>query len=411
MLHPRRLLFVVLIAAITTETGAGITLFLLSRVRASRFSVPREHFLDRVADIDEQRLRQRSEEDTYDAVLGWRNAPGSARVLVNSAGHEWTIHYDLDGARHDPVSAPDALIATFGASFTQCDEVDDDETWQHYLTPLATTHVANFGVGAYGPDQSVLLLERKLEAGLATPIIVLTLHEENINLIVNRYRPYYQPHDPMTLGFKPRFILREGELELLANPLILDRRANKPIADHLAEAAQDDYWFEYNAQRPRVSFPFTYQLSKLILDVAIEKRMITANPLASLPRNLWAEPSAVRLMTALVRRFVETSRRHRATPVLFLLPEIGDAGRWRSDRARYRAWLDEIRTDLEGEGLRVVDMAESIVDPEHFRVGVDQGHASPEANRSIARALLPTLRPLVDRVREHGNRPEARARD
>jgi hypothetical protein len=388
------LLFVLGTAVV--EGSAALALRVLMKLRPTRFAVAAEHFATQVARVDAARLRKRIAEDTYDAALGWRNAPNSMRDPVNSAGSVWMIHYDAEGARRDGAASGDPRVAAFGDSFTQCDEVGDDQTWEHDLATATGVRVLNFGVGGYGPDQAILLVERKLEAGLRTPIIILGIHEENVNRAVNRYRPYYAPFDPMQFAFKPRFILGDDGLELLANPLILDGSTPTPIAAYVAEAARDDYWYAYNAQRPRFAFPFSYQLAKLALDVSVEKSILAVNPLAPLRNDLWHDPAAQDLLTALVRRFASHVSEAGLTPVLLLIPEVGDATRWKDHVPGYRAWLDRLRAAIPESKLPIVDVAGAITDPARFRVRPDGGHASVDGNRTIAAALLPVLLPLLD---------------
>lgn len=389
-------MLLLVLGAAVVEGSAALVLGVLVRLRPTRFAVPVERFATQVADVDAARLQQRAAEDTYDALLGWRNAPNGTHDAVNSAGARWSAHFDAAGARRDPTARGDPLVAAFGDSFTECDEVNDDETWEHDLATISGVGVLNFGVGAYGPDQAILLAERTLAADRRAPIVVLGIHEENINRALNRYRPYYLPLDPMTLTFKPRFVLGERGLELLPNPLAIEGSAPAPITAYLAEAARGDYWFAYNAQRPRVAAPFSYQLAKLALDVAVEKAILAVNPLAPLRNDPWRDPAAQDLMTALVRRFASHIRASGATPVLLLIPEVGDAARWQDHVPGYHQWLDRLRAAVPSSELAIVDVAGAITDPVHFRVRPDGGHASADGNRTIAAALWPVLQPLLD---------------
>lgn len=384
-----------LAALLALEIASALALVVLASRLPDHFWLGRAFFLGRVADVDEARLRGHTTYPGYDAVLGWRNAPDRAQELVNSAGRAWTLTHDADGARRDLVFGSDApLVATFGDSFTQCDEVDDDATWQHELASRLGVPVRNFGVGAYGTDQALLLLERHLDAGLRVPVLVLGVHEENVNRVVNRYRPFYAPADPLIFGFKPRFLLDGDRLTLLPSPLASDDGPLQPIDAYLDAATQHDHWYALDAQRPRVAFPFSYQLAKLGLDVAHQRGVIASNPLAPLSRHLWQQADARRLMTALVRRFVERARAHGATPVLLLIPDLRDAASWSADATGYRDWLDDLHATF-GDTLRVVDVAPAIDDPRAFRIQPHAGHASPDGNRVIARALEPVLRSLL----------------
>jgi len=114
----------------------------------------------------------------------------------------WDSHYITEfGVRPREADYDEDLMATFGDSYTYCDEVGDDETWQTYLTRLVGKNVYNFGTAAYGTDQAYLKFKRDYPQG-KTEIVTLGLIRENINRIVNVYRKFYYPPSPV--GTKPR---------------------------------------------------------------------------------------------------------------------------------------------------------------------------------------------------------------
>ena len=104
---------------------------------------------------------------SYDPRLGYVQRPGFGSKDLN---------YDQDGFRHMPPLPADAtagppILAT-GDSFTQGDEVRDDQSWPAVLQGLAKRKTINAGVAAYGIDQIVLRTEQ-LAAELKPSIIVV----------------------------------------------------------------------------------------------------------------------------------------------------------------------------------------------------------------------------------------------
>ena len=397
-----RTLAVVVLSIVAAEATAAIALSLARIVRPSRFAVPRGYFEERFGTNGDVRLRERLAEPGFDTTLGWQPVPGTVRTFTSSSGAAWTAHYDKDGARHDDLCVADggtARIAVFGDSFTHGDEVEDDQTWAHALAVLLDVPVRNFGVSAYGTDQALLRLERQLDAGLDVDVVVLGIHEENVNRIVNRYRPFYLPTDPLILGFKGRFMLDGDTLRLVPNPLDPSGDPTPTVSECLDEASRDDYWVARNAERPDVSPPFTYQLLKLALDVAVEKALIHSSPLAPLPGNAWLDQGASRLMIALIKRFVSIAHAQAVKPVLLMLPDLGNGTDW-DGTTSYQPWLEELRRDPATSSLVVVDMTDRIDDVRGFRVRPDGGHASVGGNRQIARALAERIRPLLSCSRE-----------
>ena len=71
-----------------------------------------------------------------DQILGWDRKPFQQKKEENSAGDLYISTFGADGARIDPLDHHKALIATYGDSFTEGAEVNNDETWQFYLEEL-----------------------------------------------------------------------------------------------------------------------------------------------------------------------------------------------------------------------------------------------------------------------------------
>lgn len=73
---------------------------------------------------------------------------------------------------------------TYRDSYTFGHEVNNNETWEYYLSELTGTYVLNFGVGAYGSDQACLKLKRNIENGFKTPVVILTVWSWSINRLL-----------------------------------------------------------------------------------------------------------------------------------------------------------------------------------------------------------------------------------
>jgi hypothetical protein len=178
---------------------------------------------------------------TFDRELGWTVAPGMSRPAAdaiytsNSAGMRSSREYALE----PPETGP--RLAAFGDSFTHCDDVENDECWTSQLeAAIPGTEVLNFGVSGYAPDQAWLRYQREGRAYHPCAVTIGYM-VENVNRMVNRFRPFYQPDTGITLG-KPRFLLRGDGLELLPLP------ATSPLdyADPAwveRELGPHDFWY------------------------------------------------------------------------------------------------------------------------------------------------------------------------
>ena len=111
---------------------------------------------------------------TFDGELGW--------VLKDSVrfdgldGSNTFYHYEPTGARKR-VNVPGGpcRIRTYGDSLTHCDQVNDGETWQEYLSAHLCEPVENYGVGGYGVYQAYLRM-RRVESARPAGYVILNVY-------------------------------------------------------------------------------------------------------------------------------------------------------------------------------------------------------------------------------------------
>ena len=138
----------------------------------------------------------------YDPVLGWiRKRNTSHSEQSGNKITNWNIN--LEGYRANPKhESLSNKISCYGDSFTFARQVNDNETWEYYLSKLTNTNVKNFGVGNYGLDQSLLRLKREFLKN-KTELVILGVVPDTISRIVSVWKHYYEYGN--TFGFKPRF--------------------------------------------------------------------------------------------------------------------------------------------------------------------------------------------------------------
>lgn len=178
----------------------------------------------------------------FDRELGW------VPVENSHAGRPGLLlTYDALGARterpHAAEPAPGAVrVACFGDSFTHGDEVDTADTWSEQLESSdSRLEVFNFGVGGYGTDQALLRMRR---TGLhGARVACMGYMVENAGRNVNRYRPWYRPPSP-NCGAKPRFVLRDGKLELVPLPYATREALVEAVESErvLTDLAEHEHW-------------------------------------------------------------------------------------------------------------------------------------------------------------------------
>ena len=151
-------------------------------------------------------IEQKTNYTVFSSTLGWSIKQNGYSKLYksNSQGLRSNREYEL--------TPPHGIsrITTFGDSFTHCDDVNNNETWQAIIESYQSNlEVLNFGVPGYGLDQAYL---RYLEDGsqYESHITLIGFMSENIYRNVNTFRPFYYKTTGIPLA-KPRFLIDKNE--------------------------------------------------------------------------------------------------------------------------------------------------------------------------------------------------------
>jgi len=323
----------------------------------------------------------------FDPDLGWVPTPSFVGV-----GSEGLYRHNEAGLRadHEYTRSPrDGIrrIAAYGDSYTYCEEVDVDDCWTAQLEELLPEgEVLNFGVSAYGPDQAWLRYQRDGATWRPCTVLIGVL-TENINRVVNRFRPFYT-----TLGLagaKPRYVLEGERLVLLPSP------ARKP------DDLKDPVWVEANLG-PRdawyvpgmfVAGPLDrLELVRLTRSAiwrgSRDERMAWSQDWAERAYRPGTEPFEV--LAAVLVHFAEEVRADGATPVVLVFPRQADISLARdSGRKPYTALLDT----LAGHGIPTIDLTDAFVEENrHSRPNDLVGnHYRPLGNAVVAGTLAERL--------------------
>lgn len=302
----------------------------------------------------------------FDPELGWRQA------------------YPTEfGERPRPRSHGPVGLAVFGDSFVHGDEVGDAETWAEGLASRAGRDVLNFGTGGYGPDQA-LLLYRRLASRLPAPVVGLGFTGENVNRVVNRYRPFYFRETGLPYP-KPRFAVRGGRLELIPQPLrSVDELARLGDPRTIEELGRGDA--HYGTRFPSFGFPFL----RLALHPAVWRHALAGTPrgeLSGARQNHWRGEGR-EVFLAVLDAFVAEAMDHGRTAVLLLLPGADDVRLVREGRGApgRRAVLEHCAAGGHAcfDGVGALASLETADAAALFAPG---GHPSAEGNRRLAAAL------------------------
>ena len=152
----------------------------------------------------------------FDAELGWVRKPNTSKKEIGKKGIS-EYHIDHRGSRKNPghESLP-IKISCYGDSFTFARQVDDDSTFEWYLSEMTKTNVLNFGVGNYGLDQALLRLKREF-CHNKSRIVIMGVVPSTIARVLCMWKHYNEFGN--TFAFKPMFKLIKGNLKLIKNKI------------------------------------------------------------------------------------------------------------------------------------------------------------------------------------------------
>ncbi|MEN8189592.1 MAG: SGNH/GDSL hydrolase family protein [Thermodesulfobacteriota bacterium] len=275
----------------------------------------------------------------FSAELGWTVKPNAnakkGLYVTNSKGIRAKREYSLTPP------ADKTRITTFGDSYTFGMEVKNEDTWQEQLGELNNSlEVLNFGIGGHAPDQGYL---RYLGEGAkySADIVVIGFMSENINRIVNVYRPYYTELTGLPLT-KPRFIVENNSLKLIKNPF--QRLSDYQVLfdqpeSVLPKLGKHDYYFHTRYAKHPLDVLRTVRLVKMANYDLLKKR--TYDQQGSYNEN----SEGYQLLLVLLDTFYNKVKESGAEPVILIYPDFGDVIRLYSGKPKkYQLLLDWLQT-------------------------------------------------------------------
>lgn len=336
-----------------------------------------------------------------DARLGWVTIPGTVKRFsaINRAGMRAEREYDL---RPPPGVV---RIAAFGDSYVHGDEVTTPQAWPSRLEQMAPgIEVLNYGVGGYGLDQVLLRLEDQ-GARFAPHVVLIGVIADDVLRGVNVFRPFFSPTTGHVLA-KPRFVLADGGLRLLPNPLPDVDAYRALLADPvpaLRVIVPRDHYAPPASEAGPLDALASVRLAKLLRAVL---QRPDAGPRAVRHGVFDLESRPVQLALATLREMVARVRAQGAVPLLVFFPDITELDARRDGRPiTYRPLLERLVAD----GVPVVDVLEGfdrrapgwttkkILRRSHYSPWGNQLAAEIVHDALVSRGLLPPPPPRPSR--------------
>ncbi len=279
--------------AVTAEAGS----FLVAKYLQHRGILYQPH--NDISDYEEY-LEQRH------PVLGWIKLTDEERLLP-------------DGSRYSP-AVPDGeslppCVNLYGDSFVWADEVDDSHAWGNLLVDRLGCRVANFGVRAYGTDQSYL---RYLHSAPTDNGHVVVLGHLTENVLRNVTQDFDLLYGLTKYGLKPRFIVDvAGQLELVPLPELSSEEF--ALLNHSPEKIlAHEYLVPLYAR-----FPYVTSLVNAVGGYRIQAKLRGELPYAAFYRR--DHPSHALAITAgILSAFVDEAKARADKPMVVVIPNLID---------------------------------------------------------------------------------------
>ena len=380
----RRLVLAV-VALVVLEGASALALLLLRTAGVEYRTLPALLGSDQRAMIEKMIDASRRWYQQPDPELGWING-----ARISFAGATQSKQRVRSRRKYAPEPPPGVLrVAAFGDSYVHGDEVRDGEVWSALVEKdCRGVEVMNFGVSGYGVDQAYL---RYLRDGrrLHADLVAIGFFPDQLVRNVNVFRPFLAPGTGHQMT-KPRFLLEDGALRLLPNPL-RDLASYRQLLDDpdrvLGEHAAHDAYFPRGYRAGPLDFLATVRLGKL----AVEHLHTPERPPPLVEGRFNPSSEAYAVTLALLEAFIEAARQDGAQPLVVLFPDPGDLHRIRDGKETAYAPLVH---DLSAREIPYLDLAASFA-AEAPDAKVEElflkWHYSPRGNAVVARALEAVL--------------------
>jgi hypothetical protein len=323
----------------------------------------------------------------YSPILGWTiksNGVASDRYLANSKGIRADKEYFLLPAKNK------IRISSFGDSFTHCDDVKNEETWQEQLNHAnSNLEVINFGVGAFGLDQAFL---RYKQDGIHynSDIIFIGFMVENIFRNVNVFRPFYLPQDGLSLA-KPRFIIKNGELVLIKNPIQKLSQYKQLIAQPevvLPKLGVHDHYFQTQSKQNFVE-SFSSFLPSIRLFKSFHYKLMNKNNIIK-DDEYNQDSEAFQVTVKIFEEFRKSAIKHKSLPIIILFPSEADVMRYRHNKTKIYTPLLQHFKEKNYPYIDIMDAFDKYANNNGIKE-LFKGHYSPLSNQLVAKYILEYL--------------------
>ena len=351
----------------------------------------------------------------FDPELGWVRKSNTSHDETGKFGKtNWTINQFC--ARTNPnFDNLESNTSCYGDSFTFSRQVNDDETWVHYLSEFTNSNVINFGVGNYGVDQALLRLKREFPKH-PTKIVIMGVVPETICRIVSVWKHYYEYGN--TFGFKPRFILKNNRLNLIEN-LIDGKDKFEKYQNYLEDINRYDFFYKNKFLKEKISFPYCITILKNLrrnfgiinwvqkinqrkknnfdcTDIEWNTMKIIMKINLDWRVKLFQDNETCELLKQILVEYANYGKKQNFKPVFIFLPQKDDILFIKKNFNFYHNFVNELKKI---ENLFCIDITKDMINIKEIdRMFSDNneygGHYSKDGNQKVAELIFNELKIL-----------------
>jgi len=273
-------------------------------------------------------------------------------------------------------------IAILGDSFTFGLYVEYEQTWGHQLESLLGNgaQVLNFGVDGYGVDQAYLRYEKDATRWHPDVVILGAINDDlRRTMCVYAFLCFERAKMPFA---KPRFVLKEQQLELENMPL--------PDPETIFEAASISE-VPFVADDPSYGQRSDWE-EHLYHRLYLARFLISRFPRWPLPNPAISEEAERSINGEIFRAFVKNVRAHGSVPILVYFSSAKDYQAPGSPGTN--SVVGEVLDAFDLPYINLKDCVGSVSPEKRFH----HLHYTAEANAAVARCLADPVRAALDRM-------------
>jgi hypothetical protein len=351
----------------------------------------------------------------YDAELGWVRKPNTSKYEKGKTGiTEWNINEK--GARKNPNFEEEEIkISCYGDSFTFCRQVNDNETWEHYLSKKTNSNIQNFGVGNYGIDQALLRLKREIHNN-KTNIVIMAVVPDTISRILSIWKHYYEYGN--TFAFKPRYKIKNEEIVLVKN--IIDQKSILyEYKKKIDKIKKDDFFYSKKFKKEKIQFPYTISILKnpkrnisiiywvmkikLLQKIGVNVSKIEWNPMEIIMKinlqwriKLYKKSSVTGLLYKIIEEFVRFSKQEDVIPIFIFLPQKDDMLFIKNEYNYFENFTKSLTAIPD---LNIINITKKLLEEDNLNQLYSDdnsygGHLSKHGNEKIAEIIFEKIKKL-----------------